>query len=134
MAMPRQERRWRPFRPHRCHTLHPIIVFGVWGWPEWAVEVPLEEILVIDIAGDPLEAKRFEEAAQMRCDPGIDFGVGLFALGHGRFHLLEGDLEGRAAPAEGQLGLGHGVGAACIAHVQLDEVTPAACQDFLNTH
>ena len=69
-------------------TLHPVIVFGVWGWPEWAGEVPLEEILVIDIAGDPLEAKRFEEAAQMRCDPGIDFGVGLFALGHGRFHLL----------------------------------------------
>jgi hypothetical protein len=46
------------------------------GRPEWALEVPLEEVIVIDIAGDPFKAERLKKPTQVRCNPGVDFGVG----------------------------------------------------------
>jgi len=67
--------------------------------------------IALDLARAALDAECFEEPAQVRGDPRIDLGVGRLSLGHGRFHLLEGDFEGRAAPAKGEFGLGHEIGA-----------------------
>jgi hypothetical protein len=79
----------------------------------------------VDVAGDPFEAKRRKKPAQVRCDPGVDFGVCFFPLGHGRFHLLKGDFERRATPAERQLGLAQMVRATGIADMKFSEVAPA---------
>ncbi len=81
------------------------------------------------VAGDALQAERFETAAQMAVKPAVLIEVDVLALGHLGFELFERDFERRGPAAQAQLRFAQDVLAAEIRDMHLSNIALAPRPD-----